>query len=77
MYNTDTGLKEILTVMPTPLREGRHVLRSYDLGSNAHVVKLIIYHDFVESVEQVGCFWGVVDRPPGGKGWRRWPACTG
>jgi hypothetical protein len=71
MNKTDTDLKAIPAVMPTSLREGWHVLRSYDVGSNAHVVKPMIYHDFVESVEQVGCSWGVVTRPPHGKGWRR------
>jgi hypothetical protein len=57
--------------MPTSLREGRHVLRSYDLGANVYVRKPMIYHDLVESIEQVGYFLDTVDRSPGGEGWRR------
>ena len=68
---TDTAPKTIPAVMPTSLREGRHVLRSYDLGTNAYVRKPMIYHDLVESIEQVGYILDTVDRSPGGEGLRR------
>jgi two-component system response regulator len=68
---TDTALKTIPAVMPTSLRDGRHVLRSNDLGTNAYVREPMIYHDLVESIEQVGYIVNTVDRPPGGEGWRR------
>ena len=68
---TDTDLKAIPAVIPTPLREGRHVLRSYDLGANAYVRKPMIYHDLVESIKQVGYLLDTVDRSPGDEGWRR------
>ena len=68
---TDTDLKAIPAVMLTSLREGRHVLRSYDLGANAYVRKPMIYHDLGESIEQVGYLLDTVDRSPGSEGWRR------
>src|SRR5918998_4330949 len=75
--NGTIDLKAIPAGMPTSLREKRHVLRSHDLGTNAHVVKPMIYHDFVEGVGHVGCFWRGVNRPPGGGGWRYCSACAG
>jgi CheY-like chemotaxis protein len=74
---TDADLKAIPAVMPTWLCEGRHVLRSYNFGMNSYVRKPMIYHDLVESIEQVGHFLDTVDRLPGGEGCRRLPACTG
>ena len=68
---TDTDLKTIPAVMPTSLREGRHVLRSYDLGTNAYVREPMIYHDLVEGIEQVGYMLDTVDRSPRGEGWYR------
>jgi CheY-like chemotaxis protein len=67
----DTDLKAIPAVIPTPLREGRHVLRSYGLGTKAYVRKPMTYHIFVESIEQVGYFLDTVDRSPEGEGWPR------
>jgi CheY-like chemotaxis protein len=67
----DMDLKTMPMVMFTSLREVRRLLRSYDLGTNAHVGIPLNYHDLVEVVEQVGCFRSVVNRPPGGGDGRR------
>jgi CheY-like chemotaxis protein len=68
---TDANLKAIPAVMLASLCEGRHVLRSYNPGTNAYVRKPMIYHDLIESIEQVGCSLDTIDRSPGGEGWRR------
>lgn len=51
-------------VMPTSSREEQDVVRSYDLGVNAYVVKPVGFHDFVEGIRKVGHFWADVNRPP-------------
>lgn len=68
---TVMDLKTMPMVMFTSLREVRRLLRSYDLGTNAHVDIPLNYHDLVEVVEQIECFRSVVNRPPGGGEGRR------
>ena len=61
---TDPDLKTIPVVMLTSSREEQDLLRSYDLGTNAYVVKPVGFQDFIEAVTKVGLFWGVVNQPP-------------
>lgn len=61
---TDPDLKKIPVVMLTSSREEQDLLRSYDLGTNAYVVKPVGFQDFIEAVTKVGLFWGVVNQPP-------------
>jgi len=62
----DAALKMIPVVMMTSSREEQDLLRSYELGVNAYVVKPMKFQDFVEAVRQVGAFWGVINElPPG------------
>jgi DNA-binding NarL/FixJ family response regulator len=51
-------------VVLTSSREEQDVVRSYDLGVNAYVVKPVDFHDFVEAVKLLGGFWAVVNEPP-------------
>jgi CheY-like chemotaxis protein len=57
-------LKTIPVVVLTSSREEQDLLRSYDLGVNAYVVKPVDFHDFVEAVKILGGFWAVVNEPP-------------
>ena len=59
-------LKMIPMVMLTSSREERDLLKSYDLGVNAYVVKPVNFARFVGAVKEVGLFWGVVNQPPPG-----------
>ena len=52
--------------MMTSSREERDLLRSYQLGVNAYVVKPMKFQDFVEAVKQVGVFWAVINEVPPG-----------
>ena len=62
----DPVLKVIPVVMLTSSGEEQDLLRSYNSGANAYVVKPVGFHNFVEAVEEVGLFWAVINQPPPG-----------
>jgi hypothetical protein len=47
------------------------LLRSYDLGTNAYVVKPMSFKEFIDAVEIVGLFWTVINETPNAMEWRR------
>jgi CheY-like chemotaxis protein len=61
---SDPALKTIPVVMLTSSREEGDVLRSYELGVNAYVVKPVAFADFMDAVRQLGGFWALVNEPP-------------
>lgn len=67
---TDPALKTIPVVVLTSSREEEDLLRTYDLGVNAYVVKPVDFHEFVDAVKMLGGFWAVVNEtpPPGPAG---------
>jgi CheY-like chemotaxis protein len=67
---TDPDLKTIPVVMLTSSREERDLLRSYNLGTNAYVVKPMSFKDFIKAVKEVGFFWGVINQSPGTVEWK-------
>jgi CheY-like chemotaxis protein len=60
----DPHLRTIPVVVLTSSREEEDLLRSYDLGVNAYVVKPVEFAEFVEAVKTIGAFWAVVNEPP-------------
>jgi CheY-like chemotaxis protein len=60
----DAALKSIPIVMLTSSREEHDVLRTYDLGVNAYVVKPVNFKRFADAVRVLGQFWVVVNEPP-------------
>ncbi len=62
----DEKLKLIPVVVLTTSREQRDVIRSYNLGVNAYVVKPVGFEQFVEAVREIRLFWGVLNEPPPG-----------
>jgi len=60
----DPVLKVIPVVMMTSSREEHDVIRSYQLGVNAYVVKPLSFHEFVEAIKALGAFWLVLNEPP-------------
>jgi len=60
-------MQMIPVVMLTSSREEQDVVRSYQLGINAYVVKPVDFHSFVEAVKQLGAFWTVHNEPPPGR----------
>ena len=61
---SDPGLKSIPVVVLTSSREEQDLLRTYDLGVNAYVVKPVDFQAFVEAVKLLGGFWAVVNETP-------------
>jgi CheY-like chemotaxis protein len=60
----DPGLKHIPVVMLTSSREEQDLVRSYEYGANAYVVKPVDFQQFIEAVKQLGAFWAVHNEPP-------------
>ena len=60
------SLRLIPVVMMTSSREERDLVKSYEMGANAYVVKPVNFQEFVEAVGQVGAFWGVLNESPPG-----------
>lgn len=60
----DPALETVPVVMITSSREEQDLVRSYELGVNAYVVKPVDFQKFVESIRQIGFFWAVINEPP-------------
>jgi CheY-like chemotaxis protein len=60
------SLRSIPVVMLTSSHEESDVLRSYQLGVNAYVVKPVEFKQFVEAIADLGIFWAVLNEPPPG-----------
>jgi CheY-like chemotaxis protein len=62
----DENLKFIPVVVLTSSREEKDMVRSYQLGVNAYVVKPVDFHEFVNAIKELGVFWAVINEPPPG-----------
>ena len=63
----DPQLRAVPVVMLTSSREESDLVRSYDLGVNAYVVKPVDFSEFMDAVRQLGAFWAVINEvPPAG-----------
>lgn len=60
------ALKSIPVVMLTSSKEEQDVVRSYELGVNAYVVKPVDFTEFVRAIADLGIFWAVLNEPPPG-----------
>jgi CheY-like chemotaxis protein len=63
---SDPALRLIPVVVMTSSREEGDLLRTYELGVNAYVVKPVRFAEFVDAVKQVGAFWAIINEPPPG-----------
>jgi len=61
---SDPALKTIPVVMLTSSKEEHDLVRTYDLGVNAYVVKPVDFVGFQEAVKVLGQFWAVVNESP-------------
>jgi CheY-like chemotaxis protein len=66
VMKSEPRLKSIPVVMITSSREEQDLVRSYNQGVNAYVVKPVDFQKFVESIKQIGFFWALVNEPPPG-----------
>ena len=60
------ALKSLPVVMLTSSREEQDLVRSYELGVNAYVVKPVDFKEFVRAISDLGIFWAVLNEPPPG-----------
>jgi len=60
----DPQLRLIPVVMLTSSREEADLVKSYQLGVNAYVVKPVGFQQFVDAIKQTGMFWAVINEPP-------------
>lgn len=63
---TDADKRQIPVVMLTSSREERDLVRSYELGVNAFVVKPVDFNAFFEAIQDLGMFWAILNEPPPG-----------
>jgi len=57
----DPKLQFLPVVMLTSSRESHDLLRSYQLGTNAYVVKPVKFADFMAAVKEIGLFWALIN----------------
>ena len=60
----DPALRLIPVVMLTSSREEQDLIRTYELGVNAYVVKPVKFTEFIDAVKQVGVFWAMINELP-------------
>lgn len=63
---SNPDLKHVPVVMITSSREEQDLVRSYQLGVNAYVVKPVDFQQFIASIKEVGFFWAIINEPPPG-----------
>lgn len=56
--------KMIPVVILTSSNEEQDIIEGYRLGTNAYVVKPVVFNEFLEAVKLVGAFWGIINKPP-------------
>jgi CheY-like chemotaxis protein len=61
---SDPAMKAIPVVILTSSREEQDLVKSYELGVNAYVVKPIDFQQLISAVKQLGLFWGVLNEVP-------------
>lgn len=61
---TDPRLRSIPVVILTSSREEQDLVRSYEQGVNAYVVKPVEFDKFLRAVRDLGLFWVLINEPP-------------
>lgn len=61
---SDPKLKMLPVVVLTSSREEQDLIRTYELGINAYVVKPVGFKEFIEAVKQIGIFWAILNELP-------------
>jgi CheY-like chemotaxis protein len=60
------ALRSQPVVMLTSSKEEQDLVRSYELGVNAYVVKPVDFSEFLRAIADLGIFWAVLNEPPPG-----------
>ena len=59
--------KTLPVVILTSSREEQDLIKGYDLGANAYVVKPVDFGQFTLAVRELGVFWALINEPPPSK----------
>jgi CheY-like chemotaxis protein len=62
----DAKLRHIPIVMLTSSREEQDLVKSYELGVNAFVVKPVEFNEFFKAIQDLGVFWAILNEAPPG-----------
>lgn len=60
----DPAMRHTPIVMLTSSREESDLVKSYELGVNAFVVKPVGFREFFDAIQDLGVFWAVLNEPP-------------
>ena len=61
---SDPKLKLIPAVILSSSREEQDLIRSYELGVNAYIVKPVDFKEFIDAIKLIGVFWAIVNAVP-------------
>jgi len=61
---SDSKLKMLPVVILTSSREEQDLIKSYELGVNAYVVKPVNFKDFIDAIKHLGVFWALINELP-------------
>ncbi len=64
VIRSDAALNMLPVVMLTSSKEEHDLIRSYELHTNAYVVKPVKFSEFIDAVKQIGVFWAVLNELP-------------
>lgn len=60
----DPAMRHIPIVMLTSSQEELDLVRSYELGVNAFVVKPVDFQEFFKAIQELGVFWAILNEAP-------------
>jgi CheY-like chemotaxis protein len=61
---SDAALKMLPVVILSSSREEQDLMRSYELGVNAYVVKPVDFKEFIKAIKLIGVFWALINELP-------------
>ena len=61
---SDATFKTVPVVILTSSREETDLVKSYQLGVNAYVVKPVGFQQFVDAIRHTGAFWAAINELP-------------
>ena len=60
----DSRTRRIPVVILTSSGEQTDIAAGYDLGANSYIRKPVDFHQFAETIRQLGLYWLVINEPP-------------
>lgn len=64
IIKNDEKYKRIPVIMLTSSREESDLIKGYNLGVNAYVVKPLNFLSLIDVVKQIGIFWAIINELP-------------